>query len=151
KTAKSTTGSRATAKSDQVHQKPVPQALRTRESKVDSDSLQADSSALSSAPHAAEPKEKSPKQEKTVKSAKVKKADEEAAQALTEDQQRWAELYRKYGSEKAVPYDMRSSFQASRPLNHKVFGWGWVLSSENDRLEVLFKEGRKLLIANFKR
>jgi hypothetical protein len=35
-------------------------------------------------------------------------------------------------------------------LMHKVLGWGFVLSNLNDRLEVLFKDGIKVLISNYK-
>jgi hypothetical protein len=63
----------------------------------------------------------------------------------------WLELHRKHSDEKASNYDMRSAFEASTPLNHKILGWGWILSNENDRLEVVFKDGKRILISNYKK
>lgn len=63
----------------------------------------------------------------------------------------WLELHRKHSDEKASNYDMRSAFEPSTPLNHKILGWGWILSNENDRLEVVFKDGKRVLISNYKK
>lgn len=83
-----------------------------------------------------------PKKEKAVKISK-------AAKAASEEEARWVELYEKHKSEKALPYDMKASFSAGHALQHKVLGWGWIMGVENDRLDVLFKEGRKVLISNY--
>lgn len=72
-----------------------------------------------------------------------------AKKGSSEDEARWQELYEKHKSEKVQTYNMRGTFEAQRPLNHKILGWGWILSNENDRLEVLFKEGKKILISNY--
>ncbi|MBL7542250.1 MAG: hypothetical protein JNL11_00455 [Bdellovibrionaceae bacterium] len=63
---------------------------------------------------------------------------------------KWADLYEKYKQIKPINYSMKDAFEANQPIQHKVLGWGWVISSENDRLEVLFKEGKKILISNYK-
>lgn len=69
--------------------------------------------------------------------------------SAADDENRWQDLYEKYKSEKAQAYDMKGAFEAGKPLQHKVLGWGWILSNENDRLEVLFKDGRRMLISNY--
>ncbi|HND86055.1 MAG TPA: hypothetical protein PLU50_09620 [Pseudobdellovibrionaceae bacterium] len=69
---------------------------------------------------------------------------------MSDDQLKWYELYRKYRTEMIQVYEISKSFEARRPLEHKLFGWGYVLSNEYDRLEVLFKDGKKVLISNRK-
>lgn len=63
---------------------------------------------------------------------------------------KWGDLYEKYKQLKPVNYSMKDVFEANQPIQHKILGWGWVISSENDRLEVLFKDGKKMLISNYK-
>ena len=65
-------------------------------------------------------------------------------------EQQWSSLFEKAKAVKPVPYKMTDSYEARTPLQHKVLGWGYILSSQNDRLEVLFKDGIKVLIANYK-
>lgn len=69
---------------------------------------------------------------------------------MSEDQLRWYELFRKHRSEPSQTYEISKSFEARKPLDHKLFGWGYILTNEYDRLEVLFKEGKKILISNRK-
>lgn len=68
----------------------------------------------------------------------------------SDEKAKWQELNKRYGKEKAVVYKMTENFDALKPLQHKVLGWGFVLSNENNRLEVLFENGIKMLISNYK-
>ena len=70
--------------------------------------------------------------------------------SMTEDQIKWAEAYNKYREMQAAAYDMKATFKAASPIQHKVLGWGWIVSNENDRLEVLFKDGKRMLISNYR-
>lgn len=69
---------------------------------------------------------------------------------LADEKAKWQELFKRYGKDKAVSYKMTDSFEALKPINHKVLGWGFVLTNENNRLEVLFENGIKMLISNYK-
>jgi|GEM_PF-677086 len=69
---------------------------------------------------------------------------------MSEDEHRWADYYDKFQREPVQQYNMSGKFDANRPLEHKVLGWGYVISNENDRLEVLFRSGVKMLISNYK-
>ena len=69
---------------------------------------------------------------------------------LADEKAKWVELNKRYGKEKAQNYKMSEAFQALKPINHKILGWGFVLTNENDRLEVLFQNGIKMLISNYK-
>lgn len=69
---------------------------------------------------------------------------------LSDEKAKWAEVFRKYGKEKSAVYKMSDTFAAMTPLQHKVLGWGFVLTNENDRLEVLFETGIRMLISNYK-
>ncbi len=69
---------------------------------------------------------------------------------MTEEQAKWADMYNKYRDAQSSNYDMKATFKAATPIQHKVLGWGWIVSNENDRLEVLFKDGKRMLISNYK-
>lgn len=69
---------------------------------------------------------------------------------LADEKAKWAEVNRKYGKDKAPTYKMSETFPAMSPIQHKVLGWGFVLTNENDRLEILFETGIRMLISNYK-
>lgn len=69
---------------------------------------------------------------------------------LSDEKAKWVELNKRYGKDKAVSYKMSEAYEALKPIQHKVLGWGFVLTNENDRLEVLFENGIKMLISNYK-
>ena len=69
---------------------------------------------------------------------------------LNDEKAKWLELNKRYGKEKAYTYKMTEKYPALVPLQHKVLGWGFVLTNENDRLEVLFENGIRMLISNYK-
>jgi hypothetical protein len=62
----------------------------------------------------------------------------------------WYDFYKKNAGQEPSQYDMRAQFEANQPLMHKTLGWGWIVSNENDRLEVIFKDGKRMLISNYK-
>ncbi len=71
-------------------------------------------------------------------------------QAVSELAQKWASLQRR--TKKApVPYKMTERYEAKTAIHHKILGWGYILNNVNDRLEVLFEDGVKILISNYKR
>ena len=74
-----------------------------------------------------------------------------SAESLSKMSQKWATLFRKSADEGAAPYAITSSYEPKTAIMHKVLGWGYILSNRNDRLEVLFKDGIKYLISNYKR
>lgn len=69
---------------------------------------------------------------------------------LADEKAKWIELNKKYGKEKAVAYKMSDSYASLSPVQHKVLGWGFILTNDNDRLEVLFENGIRVLISNYK-
>jgi hypothetical protein len=71
----------------------------------------------------------------------------EAASALA---QKWSTLFKKSEQIEAKPYNMKAVFEEKTAIVHKVLGWGYILANRNDRLEVLFKDGIKYLISNYK-
>lgn len=90
-----------------------------------------------------------PDEAKAEKVSKVKPVKIERGN-LADEKAKWAELYKKYGKDKAVPYKMSDKFATMLPMQHKVLGWGFILTNENDRLEVLFETGIRMLISNYK-
>lgn len=100
----------------------------------------------------APPVKKAPPLTKSEKAAQAAETAEKIKidKSMTEEQAKWAEMYNKYRDAQAVNYDMKATFVASSAIQHKVLGWGWVVSNENDRLEVLFKDGKRMLISNYR-
>lgn len=101
--------------------------------------------------------EKAPKIEKAVEvvaeepaAAKKEKKVKIDKTGLSEDQVKWHELHEKHKAIKAPAYSISGQFEAKTPLQHKIFGWGYILSNEYDRLEVLFEDGKRMLISNRK-
>lgn len=90
-------------------------------------------------------------QKAVVEKPKKKTAAQKKKEKLEIDANvKWGDLHEKYKQIKPANYSMKDGFEANQPIQHKVLGWGWVISSENDRLEVLFKDGKKILISNYK-
>lgn len=120
-----------------------------KETTIKSDEVKFES--LPASPVVAEKPVKAPKAPKIPKMsasaiAKAEKATD-AANALS---QKWGSLYKKAESIEAKPYNMRAVFEEKTAIIHKVLGWGYILANKNDRLEVLFKDGIKYLISNYK-
>jgi hypothetical protein len=104
----------------------------------------------------AEKAEKAPKAEKAEKAeaapkktAKEKKAEAARAAAAAAADAHWLELKEKYGKEKAQKYSMTGQYQANQGIEHPKLGWGFILTNNNDRLEVVFQDGVKILISNY--
>lgn len=87
--------------------------------------------------------------EKVEKASKFKSIKVERGN-LADEKAKWQEFYKRHGKDKAVNYKMTESFESLSPLQHKVLGWGFILTNDNDRLEVLFENGIKMLISNYK-
>ena len=113
--------------------------------------------AAKAAPAKAPKSEKAPKTEKVVEvvaeepaATKKEKKVKIDKTGLSEDQVKWHELHEKHKAIKAPAYSISGQFEAKTPLQHKIFGWGYILSNEYDRLEVLFEDGKRMLISNRK-
>ncbi len=63
---------------------------------------------------------------------------------------KWRQLFEKSQEQEPHPYKMSGHYEAKTPIKHKVLGWGYVLSSNNSRIEVLFQDGIKTLITDLK-
>lgn len=90
----------------------------------------------------------SPDAEKTGE--KKKKKDDLKLDRNGDLEAQWAQLKEKYKALKPAAYKMSESFEARTPILHKVLGWGFIITNQNDRLEVLFQQGIKFLISNYK-
>ena len=90
--------------------------------------------------------------EKEKKRKRRSKADLAAEENLTKLIKKWENLHKKSAAKglKPMPYSMKKKFDAQTPIQHKLLGWGYIMNNINDRLEVLFKDGVKYLISNYK-
>jgi len=85
---------------------------------------------------------------KAFEAPKIDLSEDPEVQKL---QQKWLNLFEKSRNQEAAEYNMTQSFEAKTAINHKLLGWGYILSNQHDRLEVLFKDGVRFLISNYKR
>lgn len=101
------------------------------------------------APAVAAPGAQAPEKAIKSRSRKISVAvsSSEAVSALA---QKWNSLFKKAEQIESKPYNMRGVFEEKTAIVHKVLGWGYILANRNDRLEVLFKDGIKYLISNYK-
>lgn len=88
-------------------------------------------------------------------SEKPKRSRKKASEALLAEKagqmsQKWNSLFKKAQEIETKPYNMRQTYEAKTSITHKVLGWGYILANKNDRLEVLFKDGIRFLISNYK-
>ena len=84
------------------------------------------------------------------KSARAKAAALAAEEAMGKLTGKWNSLFKKAEDIKSAPYSMKNSYESKTAITHKILGWGYILENKNDRLEVLFKDGIKFLISNYK-
>lgn len=88
---------------------------------------------------------------KPVAKKKTKRKSAKMVAAEQELYGKWGALYKRHGSAPCAKYNMSASFEEKTAIQHKVHGWGFILKNINDRLEVLFETGIKILISNYKR
>jgi hypothetical protein len=101
---------------------------------------------------------KAPKPPKVPKPAASKAGRKAKPQMLGNNQlgpspentKKWEDFKRVHGEAKAPSYSMTGQFETAQPLQHKTLGWGYIVGNNNDRLEVLFESGLKVLISNYK-
>lgn len=96
----------------------------------------------------AEDKKSALKIKKPTKMSAKEKLKIEKLDKLTK---KWWALYERSKQIKAPDYQMSLKYEEKSPLQHKILGWGFILSNSNDRLEVLFESGVKNLISNYQR
>jgi hypothetical protein len=60
----------------------------------------------------------------------------------------WNDLKSQIGTDKLVPYNMKTKFSLANAINHPKFGVGFVTSASHDKIEVAFLEGGRSLVHN---
>lgn len=88
--------------------------------------------------------------ETVVTSNKKVKLDISANDSSDKLSKKWQALYKKAQGQKTEPYNMKNRYESQTAILHKILGWGFILDNKNDRLEVLFQDGIKYLISNYK-
>ncbi len=90
------------------------------------------------------------KESKTSPDNLTDKINDISAEHLSDEGKLWLAQKIKHGKNTCPTYNMSEQYPAQSPLIHKTLGWGFILSNNNDRLEVLFETGKKILISNYK-
>jgi len=90
------------------------------------------------------------KKEAAPKKKRLTKAEKEAIAEVERLKEKWDELHALSEGQPAKKYAMTEDYEANMAVDHASLGWGYVLSSQNNRLEVLFEQGIKVLISNYK-
>ena len=86
---------------------------------------------------------------KPAKKTRKKKSSAEPIGPSAEESKQWEKLLEQNKEEKAIPYNMKKTFESVSSIEHKSFGRGFIISQYNNRLKVLFKDGTKTLISNY--
>jgi hypothetical protein len=60
----------------------------------------------------------------------------------------WNELKDQIGTDRIVPYNMKTKFGLANAIEHPKFGLGFVTAMTNERIEVMFVEGGRALVHN---
>ncbi|MGE3975767.1 MAG: hypothetical protein AB7F59_14675 [Bdellovibrionales bacterium] len=94
---------------------------------------------------------KVPKVKKTKEEKKAEKAAAKEALQLENANADWLELHKQFKNMKPMPYAMSEQYPEKCVINHKVLGVGFVVKNINDRIDVVFKDGQKTLITNYKK
>ena len=79
------------------------------------------------------------------KSTKIEKKEEKQQK---EHEKKWENLYKKAKDVKPATFRLSNAFSAKTALKHPIFGWGWIISNKNDRLQVMFKDKTRVLLSN---
>jgi len=86
---------------------------------------------------------------KKVKKKRITKAEREATEEAERLRDKWQELHTLSEGQPAKKYKIVDSYESNSALDHAKLGWGYVLTSQNNRLEVLFEDGIKILVSNY--
>lgn len=87
---------------------------------------------------------------KPAKAKKPTKKEQAAAKEMNELMEKWMKLKELDHEIPTKKYKMTDDYGVSTPIEHPSLGWGFILSVQNNRLEVLFESGIKMLISNYK-
>jgi MinD superfamily P-loop ATPase len=60
----------------------------------------------------------------------------------------WGELKTQIGTDKIVPYSMKTKYTLANAIEHPKFGLGFVTAATNEKIEVMFQEGGRALVHN---
>ncbi len=125
--------------------------LDSRADSAPQDSSKQSAGASSAKQPTGEKKTARPKKKQPPKKKPAKKQDAGLRLGFASlESVKWENLREEYKGAAAAKYNIKSSFEALAPIQHSVFGWGFVLSNANDRLEILFKDKVRILISNVK-
>jgi hypothetical protein len=77
----------------------------------------------------------------TAKKRASKKSEPDSTQV-------WNELKTQIGTDKIVPYSMKTKYSLANAIEHPKFGLGFVTAATNEKIEVMFLEGGRALVHN---
>lgn len=86
---------------------------------------------------------------KPERKKRLTKAEREAQEERERLKEKWHELFALSEGQEVRKYVMSETFEANTAIEHVSMGWGYILSSQSNRLEVLFEEGIKMLVSNY--
>ena len=87
---------------------------------------------------------------KVTKKKRLTKAEREANEEMERLKEKWNELHDLSEGQASKKYKLSEGYEPNTALQHPKLGWGYVLTSQNNRIEVLFEDGIKVLISNYK-
>ena len=95
-----------------------------------------------------DPKKEGPLLKKSKKALKNQVLSSKDEKLLNENEKKWSDLYKKSKNIKPIPFRVSGKYETKSALKHSEFGWGWILSNTNNRLEVVFRDKVRMLLSN---
>jgi ribosomal protein L37E len=85
---------------------------------------------------------------KSVSSTGVAKKPRAAKKTEPDASVAWAELKSQIGTDRVVPYSMKTKYALANAIEHPKFGLGFVTAASNDKIQVMFQDGGRPLVHN---
>jgi len=92
------------------------------------------------------PKAKAEKKASATKTGAAKKKSTKKADL--DFSAMWTDLKTQIGTERLVPYNMKTKYSLANAIEHPKFGIGFVTNATNEKIDVVFQEGGRALVHN---
>lgn len=91
---------------------------------------------------------KLPSEKKAKKASTGTGAKRVSKKATVDFAAMWNDLKTQIGTDRVVPYNMRTKYELANAIEHPKFGLGFVTGATNEKIDVLFVEGGRALVHN---
>ena len=149
KISKKTTKTKASVKKTATVKKTSKKTTKTKASVKKTATVKKDSTVKPSPAKESPTKKLKPSPKKTTTTRKRKTSQKNMGPSA-EEVKLWQKLSKQNEGKKTPSYDMTKTYGEINAIKHNSFGLGFIVDRYDNRLKVLFEEGTKTLISNYK-